>query len=37
MDEMKRALNGKTSKNLDGMIKSIDSSFTYRILEFPLP
>ena len=37
MDEVKRALKRKTSKNPYGMIKSVDSSFNYRILEFPLP
>ena len=30
-------MNGKTVVNLDGMIKRIDSPFTTRILECPLP
>ncbi|KAK9989053.1 hypothetical protein SO802_029292 [Lithocarpus litseifolius] len=30
MDEMKNALKGKSTKNLDGMIKKTDSPFTIR-------
>ena len=33
MDEMKNALKGKSSRNLDGMIKRTDSQFTKEVLE----
>ena len=36
MDEMKSALEGKSSRNSDGIIKRIDSSFTSKVLECPL-
>jgi len=37
MDKMKNALKGKSTKNLDGMIKKTDSSFTSEVLECPFP
>ena len=37
MDEMKNALKGKLTKNIDGMIKRTDSPFTREFLECPLP
>ena len=37
MDEMKSAMKGKTSKNLDRMIKRTNSPFTTSVLECPLP
>lgn len=37
MDEIENALKGKSSRNLDGMIKRTDSSFTSEVLECPLP
>ena len=37
MDEMKNALKGKSSKNLDKMVKRTDSPFTNEVLECPLP
>ena len=37
MDEPKNAMKEKTTKNLDGMVKMIDSPFTTKILECPLP
>ena len=36
MDEMKNALKGKSTKNLDGMIKRTNSPFTGEVLECPL-
>ena len=36
MDEMKSALEGKSSRNSDGIIKRIDSPFTRKVLECPL-
>ena len=35
MDELKD--EGKKKKNLDGMVKRIDSPFTLKVLECPLP
>ena len=37
LDEVKNPMKGKTSINLDGMIKRIDSPFTASVLECPLP
>ena len=37
MDEVKNAMKGKTTMNLDGMIKKTDSPFTASVLECPLP
>lgn len=37
MDELKNVMKEKTGKNLDGMAKKTDSSFTTRVLECPLP
>ena len=37
LDEVKNAMKGKTTINLNGMIKRIDSSFTASVLEFLLP
>ena len=37
IDEIKNALKGKSTKNLDGMIKRNDSPFTSVVLECPLP
>lgn len=37
MDELKNAMKEKTGKNLDGMAKKNDFSFTTRVLECPLP
>ena len=37
LDEVKNAMKGKTSINLDGMIKKTDSPFIASILECPLP
>ena len=37
LDEVKNAMKGKTTINLDGMIKRIDSPFTASVLECPLP
>ena len=37
LDEVKNAMKGKTTKNLDGMLKRIDSPFTPGVLECPLP
>ena len=37
LDEVKNAMKGKTTINLDGMIKMIDSPFTASVLECPLP
>lgn len=37
MDELKNAMNEKTDKNLDGMVKRTDSPFIIRVLEYPLP
>ena len=36
MDKMKNALKGKSTINLDRMIKKMDSSFTSEVLEYPL-
>ena len=37
LDEVKNAMKGKTTINLDGMIKKTDSPFIASILECPLP
>ena len=37
IDEIKNALKGKSTKNLDRMIKRNDSPFTSEVLECPLP
>ena len=37
MDELKNAMNEKTNKNLDRMVKKTDSPFIIRVLEYPLP
>nr|POE89200.1 hypothetical protein CFP56_57121 [Quercus suber] len=37
LDEVKNAMKGKMSMNLDGMLKRTDSSFTPSVLECPLP
>ena len=37
MDKLKNAMKGKTIKNLDGMVRRIDSQFTPKVLECPLP
>ena len=37
LDEMKNAMKGKTTMNLDGMIKRTYSPFTANVLECPLP
>ena len=36
-DEVKNAMKGKMSMNLDGMLKRTDSPFTANVLECPLP
>ena len=35
MDELKNAMKGKTTKNLDGMVIRTDSLFTQKVLECP--
>ena len=37
LDEVKNAMKGKTTMNLDGMLKRTDSPFTASVLECPLP
>jgi len=37
LDEVKNAMKGKTTMNLDGMLKQINSPFTASVLECPLP
>jgi len=37
LDEVKNAMKGKTTINLDGMIKRTNSPFTISVLECPLP
>ena len=37
LDKVKNTMKGKTTINLDGMIKRIDSPFTASVLECPLP
>ena len=37
LDEVKNAMKGKTTMNLDGMLKWADSPFTTSVLECPLP
>ena len=36
-DKVKNAMKGKTTMNLEGMIKRIDLPFTASVLECPLP
>jgi len=36
MDEMKSALKGKSSRDLDGILKRTDSLFIGKVLECPL-
>jgi len=37
LDEVKNTMKGKTTMNLDGMIKRTDSPFTTSVLECPWP
>ena len=37
LDEVKNAMKGKTTINLDGILKRIDSPFSTGVLECPLP
>ena len=37
LDEVKNAMKGKTTMNLDGMLKWADLPFTTSVLECPLP
>ena len=37
LDEVKNTMMGKTTINLDGMIKRTNSPFTASVLECPLP
>ena len=37
LDEVKNAMKGKSTMNLDGMIKRTNSPFTASVLECPLP
>ena len=37
LNEVKNAMKGKTTMNLDGMIGRTDSPFTTSVLEYPLP
>ena len=37
LDKVNNAMKGKTTINLDGMIKMTNSPFTTRVLECPLP
>ena len=37
LDEVKNSMKGKTTMNLDGMLKWVDSPFTTSVLECPLP
>ena len=37
LDEVKNTMKGKTTMNLDGMIKRTNSPFTASVLECPLP
>ena len=37
LDKVKNAMKGKTTMNLDGMLKRIASPFTANVLECPLP
>ena len=37
LDEVKNAMKGKTTINLDGMIKRTNSTFTASVLECHLP
>ena len=37
LDKVKNSMKGKTTINLDGMIKRTDSPFTTSVLELPFP
>ena len=37
MDELRNAMREKTDQNLDGMVRRMDSPFTTKVLECPLP
>ena len=37
LDEVKSSIKGKTTINLDGMLKRTNSPFTAKVLECPLP
>ena len=37
MEELRNAIREKTEKNLDGMVRRMDSPFNTKILECPLP
>ena len=37
MDELKNAMKGKTTKNLDGMVRRTNFPFTQQVLDHPLP
>ena len=37
MDELRNAIKGKTNRNLDRMVRTIDSPFTVAVLECPVP
>ena len=37
MDELRNAMKGWIEKNLDGVVRRIDSPFTQKVLECPLP
>ena len=36
MDELKNAIKGKIDRNLDRMVRTMDSPFTMAILEYPV-
>ena len=36
MDELRNEMREKTNKNLDGMVRRIDSPFTIKVLKCPL-
>ena len=37
MDELRNAIKEKTNCNLDGMVRRMDSPFTTKVLECPMP
>ena len=37
MDELKNVMKGKKAKNLDRMVRRIDSSIIQRVLDHPFP
>ena len=37
MDELRKAIKGQTNRNLDKMVRTIDSLFTMAVLECPVP